>query len=365
MGLTTRSHGRFGWIPDYPDFRDYTANTPSVREILLPTGIPLPREIPPAQAGEGEGGEGAEGGVKGGESGTERRKAGGGAGGPASGGEREEGVTAGRSRGAAASANVGGGRRSVAAAPLPASVDLRAHCSPIEDQRGLGSCTAQAGAGVIEYYERRAFGRHIDASRLFLYKVTRNLMKMKGDTGAYLRTTIGAMVLFGVPPEEYWPYTDDDKRFDREPPAFCYSFAQNYKTIQYYRHDPPGVAAASVLSRVKTNLAAGHPSMFGFTVYSSIETADERGAIPFPAERERILGGHAVVAVGYDDKLKVKNASGGESTTGALLIRNSWGGEWGEGGYGRLPYEYILRGLAEDFWSVLKKDWIDTGAFNV
>ena len=101
--------------------------------------------------------------------------------------------------------------RVLKAKSLPVSIDLREWCSPIEDQGALGSCTAHAGAGIIEYYERKSFGRHIDASRLFLYKVTRNLMKMKGDTGAYLRTTMGAMVLFGVPPEEYWPYTDDEE----------------------------------------------------------------------------------------------------------------------------------------------------------
>jgi C1A family cysteine protease len=222
-------------------------------------------------------------------------------------------------------------------ASLPPTVDLRGWCSQVEDQAALGSCTAHAGVGIIEYYERKSFGRHIDASRLFLYKVTRNLMKMRGDTGAYLRSTIGAMVLFGVPPEEYWPYTDSPQEFDKEPPAFCYSFAQNYKTIKYYRHDPPSAAPDAILNRIKTYLAAGHPSMFGFTVYSSIEQAGGSGRIPFPSPRDKIEGGHAVVTVGYDDKMKIKNRHGSEETTGALMIRNSWGRDWGESGYGWLP----------------------------
>jgi C1A family cysteine protease len=247
---------------------------------------------------------------------------------------------------------------------MPVSVVLREWCSSIEDQGRIGSCTSHAGAGIIEYYEKKSFGRHIDASRLFLYKVTRNLMKMKGDTGAYLRTTMGAMVLFGVPPEEYWPYNDVEKRFDEEPPAFCYAFAQNYQTVKYFRHDPPGTKAEEILRRVKTYLSKGHPAMFGFTVYNSIEQAESTGRIPFPSPKERIEGGHAIVAIGYNDKMKIKNKYGKIETTGALLIRNSWGKSWGEEGYGWLPYEYVLKGLAEDFWSILKKEWIDTGLFS-
>jgi C1A family cysteine protease len=290
-----------GWIPDYPDFRDYTEETEEVREILRTTGLTF--------------------------------------------------------RSAA--------KKSRPEKVLPASADLREWCSPVEDQGRLGSCTAQAGAGIIEYYEQKSFGRHIDASRLFLYKVTRNLMKMRGDTGAYLRSTIGAMVLFGVPPEEYWPYTDGPEDFDKEPPAFCYSFAQNYKTIKYYRHDPPSATPEDILNRVKTYLAAGHPAMFGFTVYSSIEQASGSGRIPFPSPLDKIEGGHAVVAVGYDDKMKIRNRYEGEEAEGALLIRNSWGQDWGEAGYGWLPYDYLRKGLAEDFWSVLKKEWIDTGQFRI
>jgi C1A family cysteine protease len=82
---------------------------------------------------------------------------------------------------------------------LPKTQDLRQWCSPIEDQGSLGSCTAQAGVGMLEFYEKKAFNNHIDASRLFLYKVTRNLLQWTGDTGAYLRSTMGALVLFGAP----------------------------------------------------------------------------------------------------------------------------------------------------------------------
>jgi len=245
---------------------------------------------------------------------------------------------------------------------LRPSLDLRDSCSPVEDQGQLGSCTAHAGVGLVEYYERRAFGRHIDASRMFLYKVTRNLLHLTGDTGAFLRTTMGAMVLFGVPPEDYWSYVIDD--FDKEPPSFCYAFAQAYQAIRYLRLDPPSTPKDELLARIKTNLAAGLPSMFGFTVYSTIEQADD-GNIPYPCPGERVLGGHAVMAVGYDDNAKIKNVICGKETHGALLIRNSWGTGWGDKGYGWLPYEYVLTGLAIDWWTLLKQEWVDTGQFEL
>ncbi len=165
----------------------------------------------------------------------------------------------------------------------PSSVDLRQYCSHIEDQGALGSCTANAAVGIIEYYERRAFGKHIDASRLFLYKATRNLLHWTGDTGAFLRTTMGAMVLFGCPPEEFWPYNISD--FDKEPSSFCYAFAQNYQAIRYFRLDPPGTAKKTLLDRIRILLQYGFPSMFGFTVFSSIRQAGSNGMIPSPLER--------------------------------------------------------------------------------
>lgn len=280
-----------GWLPDYPDFRDYTVDHPAIKSMLHKAGL-----------------------------------------------------------------------KSSGKVSLPSVVDLRPWCSPIENQGALGSCTANAGVGIVEYFERRAYGKHIDASRLFLYKTTRNMLHWTGDTGAFLRSTMGALVLFGVPPEEYWQYVVAD--FDKEPPAFCYAFAQNYQALRYYRLDPPTTPGDVVLARVKTNLSAGLPSMFGFTVYNSYTQANTTGKIPYPTAGERIVGGHAIVAVGYDDNMKIKNTNAGAvETTGALLIRNSWGGGWGAAGYGWLPYEYVLKRLATDWWSLLSNEWVDTGNF--
>ena len=238
-------------------------------------------------------------------------------------------------------------------AKAPSKVDLSQWCSPVENQGSLGSCTANAGVGLLEYFEKKAFGRHLDASRLFLYKTTRNLLGWTGDTGAWLRTTMQAMVLFGIAPEKYWPYVVAD--FDNEPHAFHYSFAQSYQSIQYYRLDQPGLSETDVLRRVKHFLATGYPSMFGFTVYNF---GNDKGEFAFPGPGDSTQGGHAIVAIGYDDNRKIGNEMG------ALKIRNSWGTGWGENGYGWLPYAYVESGLAVDFWSLFKANYVDTERFD-
>lgn len=261
-----------------------------------------------------------------------------------------------------------------AAFDAPSKVDLRAWCSAVETQGNLGSCTAQAAVGAVEYFERRAFGRHIEGSRLFVYKTTRNLMGVVGDTGAWLRTTMGALALCGVPAEKYWPYTTKKQpgpaggqTFDDEPTSFVYAIADNYEAIRYFGHDPKdkNVTPAKVLASVKRFLAVGVPSMFGFYGFPSVNSTDVKGEIPFPCPGEQAIWGHAVLAVGYDDGKKIKNTACNKSTTGALLIRNSWGANWGDKGYGWLPYAYVLHGLALDFWSILRMKWVDTKQFGI
>ncbi len=256
---------------------------------------------------------------------------------------------------------------STSAPKLPATVDLRQWCSPIEDQGSLGSCTAHAGIGVVEYLERRAFKRHIDGSRLFVYKTTRNLMGVVGDTGAWLRNTMGALALCGVPAEKYWPYTDAKPDFDQEPPSFVYAVADNYEALCYFCHDPHGqnVAGSAVLANVKKYLAAGIPAMFGFYGFPSFGSADIPGGIPYPCPGEQAQWGHAIMAAGFDDAKTITNKKCNKTTTGALLIRNSWGTAWGDKGYGWLPYDYVTNRLALDFWSLLSMKWVDTKQFGL
>ena len=299
-----------GWIPDVPTINDYTLDTESVTHLIAKTS--LARRVVDTM----------------------------GAGMPRS--TVDKGGT------------VAVAAPAAAPTALAAQVDLRQFCSLIEDQGQYGSCTANAAVALVEYFEKRAFNKYIDASRMFVWKTTHDLMGISGNTGAYIRTTMEALVLFGTPPEAFWSY--DAQHFDIEPTAFCYAFADNYKAIQYVRLDPATLTPAQVLENVRMMLNSGFPAMFGLPVYPEFDHPVQ-GKVAFPAPTSRSRGGHAICAVGYDDDLMIG------PDKGALLVRNSWGKTWGLDGYGWLSYKYVTAGLTADWWTLIKEKWVDTGRF--
>ena len=221
---------------------------------------------------------------------------------------------------------------------LPPYVDLRVMCSEIEDQKNVGSCTANALVGALEYLERKEKSEYKDLSRLFVYYNERVMEdSVKIDQGAMLRTGIKTLVKEGVCPEYMWPYTPDN--FAVKPFAECYLAAQNHQILNYQRLE--------TLQEMRACLAEGFPFVFGFAVYESIDSpiTKETGTVNLPGQSERMMGGHAVMAVGYDD-LKRR-----------LIVRNSWGKGWGDKGYFTLPYEYVENSnLSADFWVIKRTE---------
>jgi C1A family cysteine protease len=186
---------------------------------------------------------------------------------------------------------------------------------------------------------------------------------------------MGTLKLVGVPSEKYWPYlkggtlakpTSTDPRLDAEPPSLCYALAHNYKSVSYYRLDSArGRKGADLLRLAKAHLAAKIPFVFGFPLFQSMKQGMKTGKIPFPGRGEKLLGNHAVLAVGYDDRLRVRNQKSKTATVGALLIQNSWSKDWGEKGFGWIPYEFVRRGHARDFWALIRSEWVDTEEFQL
>jgi len=204
----------------------------------------------------------------------------------------------------------------------------------VEDQKDLGSCTANALAGALEFLMRKERVPFVDLSRLFIYYNERAIgHSVRIDSGAMLRDGIKALAKQGVCPEESWPY--DVARFAKKPPKACYQEALDYRILSYARLD--------TLDEMRACLADGYPFVFGFSVYESFESQQvaRTGVLDLPRVSEKLLGGHAVLGVGYDDVAE------------RFMVRNSWGTDWGKKGFFTMPYEYMAdRNLSDDFWTI-------------
>jgi C1A family cysteine protease len=218
----------------------------------------------------------------------------------------------------------------------PPRVDLRAQNPPVFDQGQLGSCTAQAIAAALEFDQMKQQQADVfTPSRLFIYY---NERVMEGtpdeDSGAMLRDGIKSVAKEGGPHESLWPYVIS--RFRQKPAAGVYEDGARHEAILYQR-------LRQSIEQLQGCLADGYPFVFGFSVYESFESADvaKTGTVRLPRRAEALIGGHAVVAVGYDDPRQ------------RFIVRNSWGTSWGVGGYFTMPYAYLLDGgLSDDFWTI-------------
>ena len=258
---------------------------------------------------------------------------------------------------------------------LPSKVDLTQWAGPVLFQGGFNTCNVHVVSNLVTYFEKKAHGTDIAPSRLFLYKVAKNFLQTTGNAGVYIRQVMGVLKLIGVPPERYWPYPDPgtyekpnstDPLLDAEPTAFCYAIADDFRAISYYRLDQVGQKPEELLRMAKAHLAAQVPFAFGFPLYQLIAQAKTTGMIAYPSPPQPNLANHAVVALGYDDDMVVGAGIDGAATTrGAIRIKNTWSETWGDKGYGWIPYEFILRGHTRDYWTLLRSEWVDTGAFQL
>ncbi len=220
---------------------------------------------------------------------------------------------------------------------LPPSVDLRAHCTTVEDQKGLASCTANAAVGAIEYHRKKRNMDPIDLSATFVYYNTRRFRgHTELDTGAQIEECMASIMVHGAPRADLHPFNAPDE-WKKEPTAEAYRNAKLNEIVQYARV-APGVG-------VLATVAAGFPVVFGaFLPKIAFDIAGATGVMPELTEMQWAspqAGGHAMLIVGYDLIREL------------YLVRNSWGERWGEAGYAWVPFSVVKRASPpESIWVI-------------
>jgi C1A family cysteine protease len=240
------------------------------------------------------------------------------------------------------------------ASKLPESVDWREFCGPIEDQAERPLATAHAAVALLQQFERRASGKLLRLSSLFAHWTAGRLENNLASPGRSLRSVLKAIVRCGVPPEWQWP--SHAREINSEPDAVAFSFQRDYRNLRYLRLGGGEAAGQQTLDQLRSFLAAGFTLACGFPLCTAL---GDDAAIPFPTAADSVVGGQAVSVVGYNDKLRIR------SDRGALLIRAAWGVKWGDRGFGWLPYSYVKRRLATDFWTIAKPSWLRSGEFEL
>ena len=232
-----------------------------------------------------------------------------------------------------------------AAGELPPMVDLRPHMSPVENQGDIGSCTGNALAGALEYLENRIGGSFVDISRLFIYWNERELAgETDKDEGARIANGIKSLKEKGACSEITWPYdASKDGRIFQRPHDDAYNEAARHTIDEAHK-------VAVNVDDMRHCLAEGYPIVIGVEIYRSFEKDGHHGRISMPAEGEKCEGGHAMCVVGYSDTDRV------------FIVRNSWGEDWGDGGYCYFPYDYMGDPqYGHDYWTIRKAHNLDFG----